>query len=151
MIPLGVFLIFVRIAFTATFLFYYFGIREESIDPKKARPKKEVKIEGSLFRISKKPAVITEEEVIFHKEKKICLVCKGKVLGLTYICPECDALYCVKCSEGLSNAENACWVCNHPFEQTKPSKPFKLVEDKQDIEVLDKEEKTNKQYSGFKS
>ena len=61
----------------------------------------------------------TEEEVAFHKEKKICLVCKGHVTRLSYICPGCDALYCVKCSDALSDLENVCWVCETPFDETK--------------------------------
>lgn len=61
----------------------------------------------------------TEEEVAFHRERKICLVCKTHISRLSYICPECDALYCVKCSEALSNLENACWVCETPFDETK--------------------------------
>ena len=81
-----------------------------------------------------KPQRITEEEVIFHKEKKICLVCKGKISRLNYICPECNALYCTTCSEALSNLENACWVCNEPFDESKPSIPFKReVKDVEDI------------------
>jgi hypothetical protein len=72
---------------------------------------------------------VTEEEVTFHKEMKICLICKGKISRLSYICPGCYALYCVKCSEGMVNLENACWVCNEPFDESKPSTPFKIKED----------------------
>jgi len=24
--------------------------------------------------------------------------------------------------------ENACWVCNTPFDETKPTKPFEIIE-----------------------
>jgi hypothetical protein len=48
----------------------------------------------------------------------------------------------VKCSEGLSDLENARWVCNHPFEKTKPSKPFKSVKNEIDVEILGKKEET---------
>jgi len=67
-----------------------------------------------------KPQKLTEEEVTFHKEKKICLVCKGKLSRLLYMCPECDALYCIKCSDALSDLENACWVCETAFDESKP-------------------------------
>ena len=30
--------------------------------------------------------------------------------------------------EALTNLENACWVCNAPFDESKPSKPYKKVE-----------------------
>lgn len=117
---------------TASFVFFYIGIKEEDVEPRKVRPKKEVKIEGELFRLSKKPAVITEEEVIFHKEKKICLVCKKKISRIMYTCPECDALYCIKCSDALTDMENACWVCETPFDE---SKPVKITEREEKISV----------------
>ena len=47
-----------------------------------------------------------------------------------YTCPACDALYCIKCSDSLSNLENACWVCNTPFDESKPTKPFKEIKRK---------------------
>ena len=108
----------------------YFGLREESIQKeKRIKPKKKIKVEAELFRLyESKPQNITEEEVIFHREKKICLVCKAMVSKLVYMCPECDALYCAKCSEALSNLDNACWVCNSPFDESKPSKLLKEEE-----------------------
>jgi hypothetical protein len=78
-----------------------------------------------------KPKKLTEEEITFYREQKICLVCKGKTSRLTYICPTCEALYCVNCSTALSNLENACWVCDTPFDESKPVKiPKKLKEEK---------------------
>jgi len=49
----------------------------------------------SSFVLYTRPNRITEEEVIFHTEKKICLVCKKKILKFTYICPECEIFYCM--------------------------------------------------------
>ncbi|MFW9875211.1 MAG: hypothetical protein ACFFG0_19060 [Candidatus Thorarchaeota archaeon] len=121
----GVFLIIIRGSIFVCFLIWYLALKEELIKPKKRLPKKKVKIEDSLFLLSEiKPGEITEEEVIFFREQKICLVCKGEVKGFNYICSECDALYCENCARTLSNLENACWVCNIPFDNTKPSKPF---------------------------
>ena len=77
---------------------------------------------GGIFS---KPKRITEEEVSISKEKKICLVCKGNLARKVYICPDCGTFYCNKCSDTLSNLENACWVCNVPFDESKPVKPFK--------------------------
>lgn len=77
---------------------------------------------GDFLKIFAKPQRITEEEVTFHREQKICLVCKGKVGGFNFICPECNALYCQKCARTLSNLENACWVCESPFDKSKPVK-----------------------------
>jgi hypothetical protein len=135
LIALGIALVFIRISLIISIWFWYLGLREESEKKEKIRPKKEVEVEGDLFRISKKPDHITEEEVSISKEKKICLVCKGKVSRVNYICPSCDALYCINCSEALSNLENACWVCNEPFDESKPVKPFKKEEDIEEIEL----------------
>ncbi len=89
--------------------------------PKEKTPKTEVKIEESLFRLTKRPEDITEEEVTFHREKMICLVCKKSVERINYICPECKALYCINCAEKISKLENKCWVCNEAFEEQKPT------------------------------
>jgi len=78
----------------------------------------------SSFYLYTRPDRITEEEVIFHKEKKICLVCKKKILKLNYICPKCEIFYCMNCGQALANLENACWVCNTPIDESKPSKSF---------------------------
>ncbi len=47
--------------------------------------------------------------------------------------------YCLKCSEALSNLENACWACNVAISNSKPVKPYKREEEKVIIE-----EKINK-------
>ena len=60
-----------------------------------------------------------------YKAQKICIVCKGKASGFTFICSRCETLYCEKCAKILSNLENACWVCNEPIDKSKPSKPYK--------------------------
>jgi len=90
----GVTLFFARVGLVISFWFYYFGLREEPIKIEAISTTKEVKVEDSLFRIAKRPARITEEEVTYYREQKICLVCKGKAGGFnTYICTGCDALY----------------------------------------------------------
>ncbi len=83
----------------------------------------------SSFVLYTRPNRITEEEVTFHFEKKICLVCKKKILKFTYICPECEIFYCMNCGQALANLENVCWVCNTPIDESKPSKPFDIEED----------------------
>ncbi|MEE9377743.1 MAG: hypothetical protein V3V33_06870 [Candidatus Lokiarchaeia archaeon] len=88
-----------------------------------------------------KPTKFTEEEVSISKEKKICLVCKGKISGYNlYICSNCETFYCEKCARILENMENACWVCNTPFDDSKPSKPFKK-EEEDEVEVEEKLQK----------
>lgn len=88
-----------------------------------------VNILGSLA----KPKKITEEEVSISKEKKICLVCKGKVLGLTFICTSCESFYCNKCYSALTGLENLCWACEAPFDDRKPVQ--KAKEDEKEVEI----------------
>ena len=77
-----------------------------------------------------KPQKVTEEEVSISKEKKICLVCKGKLARYNiFLCPECNTFYCSKCAHALSDLENACWVCEVPFDE---SKPVRLPEKKEE-------------------
>ena len=88
---------------------------------------------GFLKMLKAKPKMITEQEITFYKERKLCLVCKGDASGFTFICPKCDALYCKKCVDALIPLENMCWACNDPLDKSKPTKPYEMVEEKEDI------------------
>ena len=91
----------------------------------------------------KAPQKITEEEVTYYKEKKICLVCKGNIEGFNnYICPKCEVLYCENCARTLVDLENLCWVCNAPLDESKPSKHSKRKED--DIPIKKSSQKKSK-------
>ena len=83
-------------------------------------------------------AQVVEEKVAIHKEKKICLVCRGVVLRFSYIC-ECGAIYCENCARALTNLENVCWACDVPIDYSKPIKPFK--EKAEDIKGQEKAKK----------
>ncbi len=72
---------------------------------------------------------------MISKEKKICLVCKGKVGGIMFMCKECGAFYCSKCSKALSNLENECWACNSPIDESKPSKLFEQEKEEDEVVV----------------
>ena len=141
-LPPGIIKVLVRIGIVISYWIWYLGLREEPEKKERTKPKKEVKIEGDLFRISKRPDQITEEEISISKEKKICLVCKGNISGINYICTECGAFYCMKCSQAISNLENECWACNSPIDKSKPSKPFKKEE--VDIEISEEPQKKPK-------
>ena len=74
-----------------------------------------------VLNVFARPKKVTEEEVSVSKEKKICLVCKGKVVRYDiYICPKYDSLYHQKCAKTLEEGENACWACDAPFDESKP-------------------------------
>ncbi len=90
----------------------------------------------NILKSFTKPGNLTEEEVSISKEKKICLVCKGKVVGFNSFICKCDALYCKKCAKTLSTLENACWVCEAPFDESKPvRKPEEGEQEKYLIEA----------------
>ncbi len=54
----------------------------------------------------------TKGEVQVEKEKHICVVHKGKIVGTVYICPNCETYYCMKCATALKKKNENCWVCN---------------------------------------
>ena len=139
----GILIVFFRIVIIMGFYLKYLGIKEEPAEPKKTRPKKEIKVEDALFRLTKRPEQITDEEVTFHREKKICLVCKGKLSKFNIFICNCDALYCEKCAHALSDLENMCWVCNAPIDDSKPVKALK-EEREFDVEISDKTSKKGK-------
>ena len=98
--------------------------------------KEEPKISGIFTKSDK----ITEEEVSISKEKKICIVCKGKIAGYNFMCLKCGAFYCEKCTRTLIEMENACWVCETPFDKSLPLKLLKK-EEKQDVEERNRKAK----------
>ena len=70
---------------------------------------------------------ITEENVTIHKERKICIVCKGEITGFMFVC-SCDTIYCEHCAKALANLENVCWACDAPMDKTKPVKRYEEEE-----------------------
>ena len=70
---------------------------------------------------------IIEDDFTIHKERKICLVCRGVIKGYMYAC-ECNANYCESCAQALTNLENVCWACDAPMDKTKPVKRYEEEE-----------------------
>ena len=66
---------------------------------------------------------VTEDQITVHKERKICIVCKGEISGFMFSCT-CNAIYCENCARALTDLENICWVCNTPLDMSKPIKPY---------------------------
>ncbi len=102
----------------------------EESETKSTEQKDEIQEFLKMVSIHKKETY-TEEEILYHKEKRICLVCKGKISRRKkYVCPKCDILYCIRCSIALSSLENICWVCETTID---PSKPVKISETTEEI------------------
>ena len=131
-------LIYISIGILLYFFMLIFAISREinilkskEIEILRETHRKRDKLQDFMKHITHmKPKKLTEEEITFYREEKICLVCKDKTSRFIYICPTCEAIYCVKCSTALSSLENACWVCNTAFDESKPVKPFKIEEKK---------------------
>ncbi|KKL54592.1 hypothetical protein LCGC14_2263870 [marine sediment metagenome] len=96
-------------------------------------------IEGMVRNPTILTAYVREEKVAISRETKICLVCRGKVLGFTYIC-ECGAIYCENCAKALINLENICWVCDIPIDSLKPVKPYKGEVEGENVIIKGKKE-----------
>jgi len=124
--------------YTILFLYVYFAL-VKIIKSKKDLKKGEEIL--NIFGAFAKPQRVTEEEVSISKEKKICLVCKGKVSGINFICRQCESFYCEKCYTALTDLENVCWACDTALDETKPVKPFISKEEVIDLEISEKPQK----------
>jgi hypothetical protein len=98
------------------------------------------KIPLNIIEMFTKPPSLSKQDILFHKEKQLCLVCKNPILGYIYICPKCKALYCAKCSISLTNLENRCWVCDKQIDDSKPIKELP-IDDSKPIKELEIENK----------
>lgn len=65
------------------------------------------------FILYKSTDLMTE----FYKNKKICVIHKGKIIDKIYFCPNCYAKYCKKCYINVILEENKCWVCEYEFSK----------------------------------
>lgn len=85
---------------------------------------------------------ITEEQVSISKEKKVCIVCKGKILGFNYVCTKCETFYCENCALALTSLENECWACNEPIDKSKPIITLKKKELDLKLEISESNHKS---------
>jgi parallel beta-helix repeat protein len=113
-------LIFIAIAALTTIL----GVVYTRKSRKKVRER-----ESEFAELQKIKSELTEEDFLISKERRICLVHKGIIEGMNFVCPSCGALYCVKCYDAVKDLENACWSCGNPLDPQKPVKKLKKVED----------------------
>ncbi len=131
LIPPSILLMILNTGVILSIIILYFGLREKSIEQKEKKPVKKTNLQDGIFRVSKvEPGKVIEEDITYFRELKKCLVCKNKAEGFNvYICHKCEALSCQKCASSLSDLENACWSCNHPFDPAKAAKPYQKEEE----------------------
>src|SRR5271157_521532 len=53
----------------------------------------------------------------FYTNKHVCIVHKGEITGKMFICPACNAYYCLACKEAIEHIDKVCWNCKKPFDQ----------------------------------
>ncbi|MHA1150120.1 MAG: LamG-like jellyroll fold domain-containing protein [Promethearchaeota archaeon] len=58
----------------------------------------------------------TESEMEIKQALDKCTVHKGKIQGITYVCPKCQVKYCMKCAQTLESKNEECWVCGNPID-----------------------------------
>jgi len=138
-ISLHIALVIIRSTLIICFWLWYIALKEEPVSEReelKFKREERLKLRDMDARISfieslskSRPMEISSEEISTYREQGICIVCKGKLGRFNiFTCPKCDVLYCKKCVEALISLENACWVCNAPFDESKPSIPYKKAE-----------------------
>ncbi|MFX1394142.1 MAG: B-box zinc finger protein [Promethearchaeota archaeon] len=146
----GVGLFIVRLGYQSSTWLLYFGLKEERVKPIKLHSEKDLTLEESKLSLietlsQSRPAKISEKEVTFYREQKVCLVCKGEAISFNiYVCPSCEALYCRKCALALSELENACWACDNPLDESKPTQIYKKELEEVEIEISENSEKKPK-------
>jgi len=57
-----------------------------------------------------------EERFKIYLEENTCIVCKGKVSGMTFICKHCGTLYHPDCANSLKKNNDLCWSCRQPLD-----------------------------------
>jgi parallel beta-helix repeat protein len=87
--------------------------------------------ELQIQHLTEEKKSLTKGDIAVFKEKHFCLVHKGPIEGLTFICPTCFTFYCIKCYQALSNIDNTCWSCGNPLDAAKPVS----AENKEDEEI----------------
>lgn len=122
-LPLTIFILIIIIisgvvlALVIVYIIFNITKRLSSQSPQEIKDTEPLK---DFLTIFTKPQTISEEEIKQYIKERICVVCKSKITRYNYACPECEVLYCLRCSKALSNLENACWVCESPFDEEKP-------------------------------
>ncbi|MFX0043938.1 MAG: hypothetical protein ACFE8L_13580 [Candidatus Hodarchaeota archaeon] len=116
-------IILIRIIMIIGGFLFFFSLKEESI---KASIKKDKPEEPSLIDIlsETKSKEISQEQISSFREQTICLICEREIKGFNkiFLCPQCEALYCKKCTQKMIEMSNRCWSCNNPIDESKPIK-----------------------------
>lgn len=122
-LPKGTSIIIIRVFMIIGGFIFFFSLKEESI---KASIKKFKSEEPSLIDIltETKSKDISEEKILAFREQTICLICEREIQGFIkiFLCPQCEALYCERCTQKMIEMSNMCWICDEQIDESKPVK-----------------------------
>jgi len=121
-LPSSFTLILIRIIMIFGGFFFFFSLKEESV---KSIFKSEISKLSLIDTLSKiKSEEISEEKISTFREQTICLICEREIQGFTkiFICPQCETLYCERCTQKMIEISNMCWVCDEQIDKSKPVK-----------------------------
>jgi len=122
-LPKSTSIIIIRVFMIIGGFIFFFSLKEESI---KASIKKFKSEEPSLMDIltETKSKDISEEEILAFREQTICLICEREIQGFIkiFLCPQCEALYCERCTQKMIEMSNMCWICDEQIDESKPVK-----------------------------
>jgi hypothetical protein len=57
-----------------------------------------------------------EKDLQIHKVRPTCMVCTIPLKGATFICPNCETKYCMRCAQTLASRKEYCWTCRKPLK-----------------------------------
>ncbi|MFX1321784.1 MAG: DC1 domain-containing protein [Promethearchaeota archaeon] len=128
-LPIGTSIIIIRVFMIIAGFLFFFSLKEESV---KSMEKPSIKIfksgesKPSLIDIlsETKSKELSPEEILAFREQTICLICEKEIQGFikVFICPQCEALYCEKCTQKMIEMSNMCWICDKQIDESKPIK-----------------------------
>lgn len=68
----------------------------------------------------------TEQEMSIQVSKDLCTVHKSPIQGINYICPKCQAKYCLRCARTLKTNNEGCWVCDTIIDLDEKTKEISV-------------------------
>ncbi len=126
-LPKGTSIIIIRVLMIIGGFIFYFSLKEESVKGMKLPSIKKFRSEEpSLIDIlsETKSKEISQEQILAFREQTKCLICEREIQGFIkiFLCPQCEALYCEKCTEKMIEMSNKCWICEEQIDESKPVK-----------------------------
>lgn len=125
----SILLIIIRIIMILGGFFFFFSVKEESVKTMKLpsiRIFKTGESKPSLMDLlsETKSEEISKEKITSLREQTLCLICEREIKGFMkiFICPQCEALYCERCTQKMIKMSNMCWVCDEQIDKSKPVK-----------------------------